>query len=185
MYPGWLIEGFQRTITECDLIDVELSGYHFTWERGRGTRSWVEVRLDRALVSSNWTNYFPDTKLTNLEHTSSDHCPIMLEPFIRADVGHSKRFIFENAWLKDPLCFEIVKDCWRIEERGDIISKINLCAAKLSKWGRKITGNFASRIRRCKKEMKSLKYNRDTESVRRYGEAKKKLFEILEQKETF
>uniref|UniRef100_A0A803P3J7 Reverse transcriptase n=1 Tax=Cannabis sativa TaxID=3483 RepID=A0A803P3J7_CANSA len=50
-YPGWLIQGFQDMVSECNLIDMELVGYLFTWEKGKGTATWVEVRLGRALIN--------------------------------------------------------------------------------------------------------------------------------------
>lgn len=69
-------------LEECDLTDMNLVGYPFTWEQGFGTNSWVEVRLDRALVNIEFMNMFKDASLTNLEVTTSDHCPLLLEPSI-------------------------------------------------------------------------------------------------------
>uniref|UniRef100_A0A803NLR5 RNase H type-1 domain-containing protein n=1 Tax=Cannabis sativa TaxID=3483 RepID=A0A803NLR5_CANSA len=46
-YPDFLIQGFQQALAESGLQDMDLCGYPFTWERGRGTNSWIEVRLDR------------------------------------------------------------------------------------------------------------------------------------------
>ncbi|KAK1383965.1 hypothetical protein POM88_021700 [Heracleum sosnowskyi] len=33
-YPGWLIEGLNRTVVDTGLRDMELVGHQFTWERG-------------------------------------------------------------------------------------------------------------------------------------------------------
>lgn len=66
-------------LDDCDLIDMNLVGYPFTWERGHGTDSWIEVRLERALISTGFTNYFSDAKSTNIEIITSDHCPLLLE----------------------------------------------------------------------------------------------------------
>lgn len=51
-YPQRLLNGFQSALDDCDIHDVCLEGYQFTWERGNCTNNWIEVRLDRALVSS-------------------------------------------------------------------------------------------------------------------------------------
>lgn len=48
-YPNLLVEGFNEVLVDTSLIDIELVGHQFTWERGRGTEEWMEVRLDRAL----------------------------------------------------------------------------------------------------------------------------------------
>lgn len=75
-YPRWLVEGFNETIAEVGLVDLELVGHQFTWERGRGTTSWIETRLDRALTSKEWLDIFPLAKLYNLEGSPSDHSVI-------------------------------------------------------------------------------------------------------------
>lgn len=50
-YPNWLIEGFDECLGETGLTDLELVGNQYTLERGRDSDDWVELRLDRALVS--------------------------------------------------------------------------------------------------------------------------------------
>lgn len=53
-YPQWLINGFQPVLEKCELNDVSLEGYPYTWERNYGDDEWVEIRLDRALVSNDF-----------------------------------------------------------------------------------------------------------------------------------
>lgn len=77
-YPSWLISGFQVACSDCNLIDMELTGYPYTWERGKGTNNWVEIRLDRALITQAWRTIFPLATLENHEISASDHCPIWL-----------------------------------------------------------------------------------------------------------
>uniref|UniRef100_A0A803NPV8 Reverse transcriptase domain-containing protein n=1 Tax=Cannabis sativa TaxID=3483 RepID=A0A803NPV8_CANSA len=45
-YPNWLIDGFGDMLDDCRLFDMDLCGYPFTWERGRGTNSWIEIVKD-------------------------------------------------------------------------------------------------------------------------------------------
>lgn len=33
-HPSWLLSGFCNVIPECNLIDVQLEGYPFTWWKG-------------------------------------------------------------------------------------------------------------------------------------------------------
>ncbi|KAK1376020.1 hypothetical protein POM88_032213 [Heracleum sosnowskyi] len=51
-YPQSLIKGFTDVLDDCSLLDMNLQGYQYTWERGAGTSDWIEVRLDRALSSA-------------------------------------------------------------------------------------------------------------------------------------
>lgn len=39
MYPNWLLEGLTDTLLEAGLIDMELVGHQYTWERGRITEA--------------------------------------------------------------------------------------------------------------------------------------------------
>ncbi|XP_074336904.1 uncharacterized protein LOC141674077 [Apium graveolens] len=66
-YPSWLVEGFKEVVEERGLKDMEMNGYQFTWERNHGTKDWVEIKLDRALVTQAWADNFQDAVLTNLE----------------------------------------------------------------------------------------------------------------------
>lgn len=60
---------------DCELIDMELIGYRYTWELSPGTENWVEIRLDRALANASFMGSFQEAKLTNMKVTTSDHCP--------------------------------------------------------------------------------------------------------------
>lgn len=42
-YPSWLIRGFQDVMDDCELMDMDLQGYPFTFERGHGTATWTEI----------------------------------------------------------------------------------------------------------------------------------------------
>lgn len=78
-YPNWLIQGFQKVLDECGLTDLNLNGYPYTWERKHGKVNWIEVRLERALASPSFINTFKDANLINLEISTLDHTPILLE----------------------------------------------------------------------------------------------------------
>lgn len=64
---------------------------------------WIEVRLDRAVVTESWLNDFPLAKLYNLEGSTSDHSPIILVPKKIEARQVQDLFKFENAWLIDPM----------------------------------------------------------------------------------
>ncbi|MCI22403.1 endonuclease/exonuclease/phosphatase family protein, partial [Trifolium medium] len=57
-HPNWLCAGFQSAVNDCDLTDIKLEGYPYTWIKSRGTNHVIEERLDRALVSSEWLEHF-------------------------------------------------------------------------------------------------------------------------------
>lgn len=184
-YPNWLIEGFNEAIQDAHLKDMELVGHQFTWERGRGTDDWIQVRLDRALTTDEWLLEFPLAKLYNLEGSMSDHSPIFLEPQVKTQSAAQYRFKFENAWLTEPMCEQLVKDGWNGSNVASVQQKVKACSDRLSVWGKEITGNFSRRIKECKESLKQHRRGSDRESVERYDAAKKQLASILNQREIF
>ncbi|XP_074359588.1 uncharacterized protein LOC141699242 [Apium graveolens] len=127
-YPSWLIQGFRDTLEECELEDVELTGYPYTWERGHGTESWIEVKLDRALVNKEFVTIFTEVKLTNLELSTLDHSPIFFELAKVVYSVNNKVFTFENAWLREPMCRQIVEEVWYRFQDRPMQEKIVKCA---------------------------------------------------------
>ncbi|KAK1400433.1 hypothetical protein POM88_000038 [Heracleum sosnowskyi] len=105
-----------RNSKEVTVLSYKLEGYPYTWESGYETEKWMEIRLDRALVSNSFVNQFEDAKLTNMKITTSYHSPILLEPFVRSKAIRVQRLRFENAWLRDPMCGNIVEESWQINQ---------------------------------------------------------------------
>lgn len=184
-YPHHLIQGFKDVVKECNLMDMDLVGYPFTWERVTETSELIEVRLNRALISVDFLNIFKDAKLLNLEVTTSDHCPILLEMHKVNIVAQVKRFRFENAWLREPMCQKIVEEVWNNSSNQSFYAKIEECSEILSKWGKEITGSFKNRINHCKKAIRILKGRKDSISIEALKKEQKNLSEIYAQQEVF
>ncbi|XP_075479293.1 uncharacterized protein LOC142520177 [Primulina tabacum] len=100
-HPQWLYTGFRQAVMCSGLSDLPLVGYPFTWERGKGTTTAVEERLDRALATSSWMKKFPTAQLHNLCASVSDHSPILINTTPRMQMGRARDFMFENKWLKE------------------------------------------------------------------------------------
>lgn len=169
----------------CDLADLELTGHQFTWEKSRGTDRWIDIRLDRAMVNSKWLAKFRTTQLLNLEVTLSDHSPIFLCPILDQRQELTSRFRCENAWLTDPMCFELVRRNWSTNVQMPIQVRLEGCKKALNSWGKDLTGNFKRRIELCRKLLKKLTSKRDEFSIGQYKEIQKKLAEIYHQKEVY
>ncbi|XP_074342236.1 uncharacterized protein LOC141679713 [Apium graveolens] len=185
LYPQWLLDGFIVVLAETGLYALELYGHQYTWEKGRGTASWLEIRLDKEMATSSWVDLFPLARLYNLEGTPSNHSPILLRTTTSCLLMGKKWFHFENAWLTEPLCKYIVSDTWEAEVDASLMHKVKTCGDNLSLWGKEVTSCFGKRIKECKFQLKQLRNKRDENSVAEYKVPKKKLFLILDQKEIF
>jgi exonuclease III len=130
-HPNWLCNGFRSAVCDCDLTDIQLEGYPYTWIKSRGSPSVIEERLDRAMANSQWLMTYPGVKLVNLISSHSDHSPILLQNSLVISNGRTYSFRFENSWLKEEDIDEVVQESWGREHGADIISRTSRCAEKL------------------------------------------------------
>ena len=71
------MEKFFEFIEDLNLIDLLLEGRSYTWSSGTDQPSMF--RINRALVSHDWEQHFPDVIQRILPQSISDNFPILLE----------------------------------------------------------------------------------------------------------
>ena len=69
------------------------------------------------MVNDSWLEKMPQTTITHLLSTGSDHCPLLME-MISTTTDHIKYFRFLNYWVDNPQFMETVKICWEKEVEG-------------------------------------------------------------------
>ncbi|XP_019190306.1 PREDICTED: uncharacterized protein LOC109184723 [Ipomoea nil] len=121
-HPQWLIRGFNEAIESSGLRDLDFDGCQFTWEKSRGTPNWIQEKLDRILVNDAWLERFGDARARSISVPSSDHLPMLLCTVPTARRQRRNKFKFENVWLKENQCREIVTACWGAVERSTLIN---------------------------------------------------------------
>lgn len=112
-----------------------MHGYPFTWERGRGKANWVEERLDRAVTSNSWRLLFKNVKLENIITVCSDHSAIYLDMNFKHGTYKERPFRFENAWLRDEECSNIMDNYWQDVEDMSFPKQVAECCQKIKHWG--------------------------------------------------
>lgn len=134
-HPRNLLAGFEETVRDCNLMDLGFVEERYTWEKSRGKENWIQERLDRGLATQQWRNLFPLAEVQVLDVATSDHLPLYLHLNRKVYAPRSKRFKFENVWIKEKDCFRVVKDSWEIGNDREILDKISYCCLKLDEWG--------------------------------------------------
>ncbi|XP_058741766.1 uncharacterized protein LOC131614157 [Vicia villosa] len=137
LHLNWLCNGFRNAVEECNLTDISIEGYQFTWTKSRGTPHMIEERLDRAMATTQWLELFPNVRLLNLPASHSDHNPIILytDPTERHCYRYS--FKFENKWLLEEDIREVVEAGWGPNRGMEISDRLGGCAEELRKWSRR------------------------------------------------
>ncbi|MCI28520.1 hemopexin, partial [Trifolium medium] len=141
-----LIEHCTNAVSDCDLTDIHLDGYPFTWVKSRGTPHVIEERLDRAMASTDWLLMYPDVKLRNLISSHSDHSPILLQNSPMTSNGNTYSFRFENIWLKEDDIEEVVTDSWQDSRELEINNRMSQCGDRLQEWGRRKRMRFKQEV---------------------------------------
>ena len=148
---------FRDVADECGFIDLGFSGPWYTWQKHFTAGHSLWERLDRALATNDWLLRFAGTKVHHLKSDSSDHCPLWIDMAGLEFQCAKKPFRFEEAWLSDHTCTEVVEASW--EERGvddpatKVIRKIERCGRELKKWERDHFGNIRNTLKKKRKEL--------------------------------
>lgn len=93
----------------------------------------IREKLDRFLVSDDWSLLFPHAWVRNFPIYKSDHAPILLstDKALHGNEGR-KRFHFEAMWLSNPERQQVIKAAWGADVGMNISVKVGSSAAALS-----------------------------------------------------
>lgn len=95
-------------IMDCNFIDINFSCNKFTWNQGQ---LWQQ--LDHVLFNDNWLNSFSSISFQHLNHTLSNHSPLLLTLKTR-HVNSFHKFIFQNMWLQHVSFLSVVQNNWGV-----------------------------------------------------------------------
>ena len=153
---------FRETINRCRLRDLGYVGLDYTWSRRLGKQGWVQERLDRALLSTDWAGVFPLVKLHHLSNSVSDHSILVLKEtnFPRQQRWQSKLFRFESMWLVDERCKNVVMEAW---QRGCISHSqwpleacLEECKTSLRDWNKTTFRHVGKQVTNLQKKLQML-----------------------------
>ncbi|KAA3481796.1 Exo_endo_phos domain-containing protein [Gossypium australe] len=91
------MEAFRKVLEDCELADFGFSGQWYTWERGRLASNNIREKLDRGVANPKWWDLFTNFEVNRLQHSFSDHCPVMVSTNTNGgkyNSSQSRRFRF-------------------------------------------------------------------------------------------
>ncbi|XP_075656619.1 uncharacterized protein LOC142626791 [Castanea sativa] len=145
------MQQFRDVIDECGFIDLGFEGSKFTWSKHFTDGHSVWERLDRGLGNSEFLMRFPGTRVSHLRCMSSDHTPLLINLTGLESPPRKKVFRFEEMWLSNTRCGEIVEAVWRNEEDGDTMKKMEKCSKALEEWEKNEFGSIRRELEDKKK----------------------------------
>ncbi|XP_057416239.1 uncharacterized protein LOC130710871 [Lotus japonicus] len=156
------------TCSTCDLHDVGFSGYRFTWSNKRAVPGTVEERLDYALANDAWDALWPVTEVTHLPRYRSDHNPLLIccgSRGMRKELQRTSMFRFEELWLQEEECKELVTEAWGEGSAMGLTAKLSSLGSSLKDWGREKFGDIPKKISDTKALLQKLQRQTQSEQV--------------------
>ena len=150
------IVGFNNFVVNNFLVDLPLRGRSFTRYRGDG-RSMS--RIDRFLLSENWSLTWPNCIQMALSRGLSDHCPLDLS--IDTENWGPKPVRMLKCWADFPGYNSFVRDTWRsfqLSGWGSFVlkEKLKLLKVALRDWHHRHSKNLPAWILSLKDKIASL-----------------------------
>ncbi|XP_057719723.1 uncharacterized protein LOC130934152 [Arachis stenosperma] len=111
-------------------------------------------RIDRALVSLEWLEAFPETRLRGGPRGLSDHCPIIVEEKRLRDGARPFRSL--DSWFTHEGFLRLAKEEWKGLGEIPFTDKLRALMAPLGRWHREIFGDMDKKILRFEEEIQKI-----------------------------
>ncbi|WOK97946.1 hypothetical protein Cni_G06654 [Canna indica] len=159
---GSAMKTFKELKFEAGLIDLDFTGYKFTWCNNRHEDKRIMARLDRMYANGMWLSKYSSAIVYHLKRLASDHRPIMLDS--RCNINpqnRERRSIFELYWLESEDIAQLIKENWgkNVNQREKIEYFMN-CLGSLGKdlrlWSKNCFGSLEKRLKDTLVELEAL-----------------------------
>lgn len=115
------------------------------------------------MANEEWLDYYPNNSLRHLDYYHSDHRVLYLSlqkvDLITPNKRKRSRFRFENMWIREPECKEIIKSNWETMNQQSLMSTINnieQCSKQLILWNQAKFGSLAKEIKNTHRQLAQL-----------------------------
>ncbi|MCH85841.1 hypothetical protein A2U01_0006693, partial [Trifolium medium] len=138
----------------------------------------------RFCATSSWVSKFPRCTNYHLLNYTSDHNPMLLvfgtnHDFM--DDSHAKTSIkrFENIWIQDPACLQVIKDIWT-QDNEETKAKLQSVLDKVYHWGTTTYGHIPKEIKSTQAKILDLKAQPpDRDNINQIKQLETKMEDLL------
>lgn len=141
---------------DLGLIELETTRPFFTWRCSHSCRLLMS-RLDRALASEDFVNFWDAISVMVLPRVHSDHHPLLM----KCQDGNTilaKPFRFQNFWTSHKDFISFVSESWNIfmpakDPITVCIRKLKRLKVRLKEWSAQVFGNIFLRLGALQQEL--------------------------------
>lgn len=130
---------FREFLQDMQLLEIPADNGRFTWFRGNS-----KSKLDRVFVQPEWITTYPSLKLTLLNRSVSDHCPLLISS--QCQNWGPRPFRFIDAWLQHKGCLPVIRKAWINGGNMNIMDKLRSVKPDLKKWNTEEFGSIDDNI---------------------------------------
>ncbi|XP_019153445.1 PREDICTED: uncharacterized protein LOC109149908 [Ipomoea nil] len=137
------------------------------------------------MTNDSWLEIFGEASASSLEAPCSDHLPLILwsAPTIR--VNRRKRFRFENCWITEPQCREIISRNWVLSEGMNLSTRFDICSRALWNLGKNLNKSLQPKIEFWKRRMEYLRGRSDNQGILEFITAQRNCIQLIEKHGTY
>ncbi|XP_060959129.1 uncharacterized protein LOC133030409 [Cannabis sativa] len=166
---------FRTTMDKCFLNELPYTGEDYTWAKNKKNNAALKERLDWCLINNVWKDHLPLPTITHLDYFGSDHRAISVDVLLNDQYStqdtnkRRSRFRFEQIWLKEPDCTDIISANWFVADGMDpsqnLKTCLDQCAVNLQQWHVKKFGSMKKDIKKAQKTVTILNNSAATDSA--------------------
>uniref|UniRef100_A0A2N9FBI7 Reverse transcriptase domain-containing protein n=1 Tax=Fagus sylvatica TaxID=28930 RepID=A0A2N9FBI7_FAGSY len=162
-------------------------GVDFTWDNRRDGPANVQVRLDRAVATTEWLAHFNASTVFHLPCSRSDHVLLLVQVAQHGCPPRRRKRLhrFEDKWVLHPECEAVVEAAWKKEvTRGSpmymVCEKIKAVRMALVEWGARVYGRPKAVLLEKLQLLENLKYaNKERQFGAQVREAEREVDMLL------
>uniref|UniRef100_A0A2N9FDP4 Reverse transcriptase domain-containing protein n=1 Tax=Fagus sylvatica TaxID=28930 RepID=A0A2N9FDP4_FAGSY len=136
---------FQEAVNTCNLVDLGFQGAKYTWTNNRDDDANIQGRLDRALATAPWLDFFPRYSVSHFSVSVSDHLELVVSTVSGTFTSRRKKIVrrFEEKWATNPDCEKLIQESWMQpvnvgSPMVQLCQKISRCRTALIDWSREV-----------------------------------------------